>query len=203
MILAIAMAAVVLILVSFLCMFKLSIQQGVDQTRQREATGADVVRAVVNRIQGVFGSDTQFLRRIAFVESRDGTNSDTYRFGYHGGIWQVDEDLFQDTQDTTSHPELVARHEQIMNHFEIDWPSVQWTDLRRPLYSGLAARLFFMTMNSPIPCDVAGQAAYWKLNYNTPAGDGTEQGFIADVQELNTNEGTKNKLLSAACNSFL
>ena len=193
------MATIVCILTSFLCLFQLSTQQGVDLTRQRETTGAGVVRAVVNRVQVVFNndSDMQILRRIAFVESRDGTNSDTYRPGYHGGIWQVDEDVFLDTQDTTSHPELVARHEQIMNQLQIDWPSVQWTDLRKPLYSGLAARLLLLSINSPIPCNVAGQARYWKMNYDTPAGAGTEQGFIADVQELSTNEGTAETHLMA------
>lgn len=173
----------------FLYLFlQISTQQGVDQTLQREATGADVVRAVVNRIQDVFGSDTQFLRRLAFVESRDGTDADTYRSGYHGGIWQVDESVFRDTQDTASHPELITSYEQIMNKFQVDWPSVQWTDLRKPLYSGLAARLFLLSINSSIPCDVRGQAAYW-MRYFNAAETEIEVKFINDIADLRNLEG--------------
>ena len=29
------------------------------------------------------------MRRLAYVESRDGLDTDTYREDYHGGIWQV------------------------------------------------------------------------------------------------------------------
>ena len=30
-----------------------------------------------------------FLRRMAYAETRDGTNAGTYRAGYNGGIWNV------------------------------------------------------------------------------------------------------------------
>ena len=178
---------------------QLSSQKGVDLTLQSEASGADVVRAVANRIKDVFGSDLQFLRRIAFVESRDGTDPNTFHSGYYGGIWQVDETQFSDTQNTASHPELSARYEQIMTAFGIDWPSVQWTDLRIPLYSGIAARLFLFSIPEPIPCDNAGQAAYWKLHYDTPAGDGTEQKFCEDLEELSTVDGI---IASSLCYSL-
>ena len=36
-----------------------------------------------------FSEDKLFLRRLAYVESSDGSNPDTFRSGYHGGIWQV------------------------------------------------------------------------------------------------------------------
>ncbi|KAL5503271.1 hypothetical protein EMCRGX_G010194 [Ephydatia muelleri] len=34
------------------------------------------------------------LRRVAYVESKDGTESFTYRSGYDGGIWQIDQTAF-------------------------------------------------------------------------------------------------------------
>lgn len=37
----------------------------------------------------LFNNDRLFLRRLAYVESRDGTDPKTYRQGYDGGIWQV------------------------------------------------------------------------------------------------------------------
>ena len=56
------------------------------------ASGAGVVAAVVQKIQAsnIFPDDKKFLCRVAWVESKYGTDPNTYRRGYHGGIWQVD-----------------------------------------------------------------------------------------------------------------
>ena len=174
-----------LVLLLLLNAFKLSTQQGVDRTMVSEATDSDVARAVSNRVQAVFGDDRQFLRRIAFVESKDATDIDTYRPGYHRGMWQVDEDVFAITQDTVTHPGLVALHQQIFDNFAINWNTVDWTDLRIPLYSGLAARLFLSTIPEEIPCDIAGQATYWATHYNT---DGNAESFIQDADSLSAFE---------------
>lgn len=152
------------------------------------SSGACVVKAAVTEIQrsGIFPSDNDFLRRIAYVESRDGTDSDTYRAGYHGGIWQVNEMAFQDTQDINSHPCLATKHNLIKKHFGIDWTTVKWMDLRKPFYSALAARLYLSNIPDLIPpsADIQGQANYWKEHYDTPAGNGTVVKFINDVNEL-------------------
>ena len=158
--------------------------QGVDRTIEPEASGSDVVLAVVARIEAVFGSDKKFLRRIAYVESKDGTDQGTYRNGYDGGIWQVDQIGFQSTKDTNSHPGLRSKYETIKKNFGIDWTQVQWRDLRKPLYSGLAARLIIFNVPDAIPCDISGQAAYWKRHYNTEAGAGTVDKFTNDVNAL-------------------
>ena len=49
-----------------------------------EARGTDVVLATVSLIQGsgIFPDDNRLLRRVAFVESRDGLDGDTFRDGY-------------------------------------------------------------------------------------------------------------------------
>lgn len=62
-----------------------------DLTRQPKATGPEVVEAVVNIIREscLFADDRRFLRRLAYVESQDGTSPSTFRNGYYGGIWQV------------------------------------------------------------------------------------------------------------------
>lgn len=159
-----------------------------DSTRVPESSGSAVVQATVALIQnsGIFPDDRQLLRRIAWVESKDGTDSRTYRQGYHGGIWQVDMVGFQDTLDTTAHPGLDAKFREIQQEFGIDWPSVQWEDLRKPLYSGLAARLFLSNVAESIPfaSDVAGQASYWKTYYNTNLGAGTPEKFIEYILAL-------------------
>lgn len=183
------MRSSLLTLVLLLHVFQVCIEQGTaDRTLQSEASGADVVRAVVKKVQSVFGDDHQFLRRVAFVESKDGRDRNTYRPGYHGGIWQVDEIGFDSTQDTRSHPGLVSKFERIKSAFGIDWRRVRWSDLRMPLYSGIAARLFLSNIPSAIPRDVRGQAKYWKDHYNSAAGAGSEQKFIRDVKALGQGE---------------
>ena len=152
------------------------------------SSGADIVQTVVAKIggSGIFPSDNQFLRRVAYVESKDGTDPNTYRSGYNGGIWQVDKVGFEDTQNTSSHPALSKKFDSIERQFGIKWREVTWEDLRKPLYSGLAARLFLSSKPAAIPpaSDVEGQAAYWKKYYNTGAGKGSEQKFVDDVKAL-------------------
>ena len=172
------------VLVTLSALLPLLTAQGVDLTLQREASGSNVVRAAVNRIQAVLNFDQQLLRRIAFVESRDGTDTDTYRPGYNGGIWQVDEDKFLSTQANSTLN--VERHDYIREEFNIDWPNVRWSDLRIPLYSGIAAKLFLLNISDrkPIPCDLPGQAAYWRTHYCGMTCNKTEVTFIENVNTL-------------------
>ena len=160
-----------------------------DLTLTPEAKGREVVEAAVKKIQesGIFPDDNGFLRRIAYVESRDGEHPDTFREGYHGGIWQVDKGGFAATQDTNSHRKLKRRFDEIQEKFGLDWTTVRYEKLREPLYSALAARLYLVTKEPPIPLssEIEKQAQYWKDHYNTPAGAGTVQDFIDRVKELN------------------
>ncbi|XP_013404288.1 uncharacterized protein LOC106169384 [Lingula anatina] len=151
-----------------------------------KGSGSHVVESVVKQIHssGLFPDDKKLLRRIAYVESKDGTDRNTYRPNYYGGIWQVDLLGFQATQDTGSHPGLNAKHAGIKQKFGIDWPAAQWSDLLKPLYSGLAARLVLSNIPAAVPADVRGQAEYWKKYYNTGSGAGTPQKFIDDVAVL-------------------
>ena len=159
----------------------------VDDTLREGADGSAVVRAVIGRIEdtNIFPNDNQLLRRIAYVESKDGTDN-TYRNGYYGGIWQVDEVGFNDTQDTASHPGLATKMDKFQEKLDIDWRTVRWQDLRRPLYSGLAARLFLSNKPAVIPCasDLSAQGEYWKVHYNTSAGNGCVEKFVQDIKNL-------------------
>ena len=84
----------------------------------------------------------------------------------------------------------------IQKSFGIDWSTVQYTDLVKPLYSGLAARLKIADYyrNSNIPTNVQDQATYlgaklhdqcsgnsellrdWKCQHNTE--------LVADVRRM-------------------
>ena len=129
-----------------------------------------------------------FLKRIAWVESKFGTDRRTFRTGYHGGIWQIDLKAFRDTQDVNAHPGLTEKYQRIKNTFGIDWIMVPWSECRKPLYSALAAWLYLSNNPRPIPADVEGQAEYWKLYYNTSCGAGTVKKFLEDVKEIDCTE---------------
>ena len=165
---------------------------GQDLTVEPEAVGTDVVLASIGRIDqsGIFSGDNRLLRRIAYAETRDGVDINTFRAGYNGGIWQANEAIFNQTQNTAANPGLLQLYPQLIASFGIDWPNATWADLRRPLFSALAARLYFTTVSDPIPLggDLRGQGEYWKNNYNSDAAD-TVQGFIDSITELEE-EGT-------------
>ena len=131
-----------------------------------------------------------FLRRVAYVESKDGTESFTYRAGYDGGIWQIGQTAFFRTMNVTSHPELREKYNMIASRFGIEWTSVLWSDLRKPLHSGLAAKLFLFTLTATrIPFGVELQASYWISYYNTNRSNRTAAKFIQDVSDLEKSSG--------------
>ena len=155
--------------------------QGQDLTTQPGTNGSAVVSACISRVQqsGIFTSDNEMLRRIAYVETDYGNNENTYRSNYDGGIWAVDEDIFNETKNTT----LTSLHQSIQTNFSIEWSSVEWNDLRKPLYSALAARLYFKTVNASIPfsSNIQLQAMYWMTYYNTA---GSTSNFVTLLNEL-------------------
>ncbi|KAK7095217.1 hypothetical protein V1264_006656 [Littorina saxatilis] len=142
--------------------------QGQDTTKTPGAFGSSVVDAVVERIRSrcVFSEDRLFLRRVAQVVSRDGEDSATYRPNFNGGIWQVNETMFRATK-ACSTPDIQSACNYISSSFGIDWPAVTWSDLRKPLYSGLAAALStLLTLGSrTMPGSITEQADLWVEMY--------------------------------------
>nr|XP_018917487.1 PREDICTED: uncharacterized protein LOC109044297 [Bemisia tabaci] len=144
----------------------------VDRTLEPGAHGRDVVEAVVHRIHksGVFSDDKDYLRRVAYAESRFGDDPATYREGYYGGIWQCDWLLVtqHDGPYNAISPPLKRIHEAIKDKMGIDWLQVKEKDLMKPFYSGLAARIHIeQTNHRGIPDDIRGQDTFWKVWYDT------------------------------------
>ncbi|XP_041372526.1 uncharacterized protein LOC121385804 [Gigantopelta aegis] len=162
----------------------------IDLTLSPGARGGDVVAAVVDRIRSkcIFPNDRLFLRRLAYVETRDGEDSRTYRAGYHGGIWQVDSLKLMVSQTCMSR--TIRECNLIQSEFGINWPRVRWAELRKPLYSGLAAAMFILTkMANQIPGDMAGQAQFWRYNFNSFGNIAT---FVNRAETLRDNVCTDN-----------
>ncbi|XP_067662561.1 uncharacterized protein [Haliotis asinina] len=133
-----------------------------DQTQVPGASGSEVTEAVVNRITEscLFSDDKMFLRRLAYVETHDGTDTKTYRHGYDGGIWQIDQNKFNLIKNSGT---LFA---DVKSQFAIDWNTVQWSDLRKPLYSGLAAALYLTTITEPLPQGVENQGTFYRKHFH-------------------------------------
>ena len=155
---------------------------------QYGSNGTTVVLLSVAHLgqSAVFSSDNGFLRRIAYVETRDGTSSSVE---FHN-IWAVSQEGLEQTQ-ILNHPTLNAKRNLIALEFDIDWLMVEWDDLKRPFYSALAARLLLFLAPELIPdfSDIPDQARFWKQYYNV---DGSLSEFIGAANEL---EGEDNFML--------
>ena len=167
----------------------ISVALGVDLTIEDGATGSDVVRASVAKIEssGLFLSDKRLLRRIAYVESRDG---DILPSQSVGGIWRVPVGTFENLQlilpPATGDDISAAFASEFLLSGIDGWESLEWEDLDRPIWSALVARLA-IRVTEPIPTssDISGQASFWSRYYST---NGDVSKFIADIQELETEE---------------
>ena len=170
---------------------------GVDKTLVKGANGSDVVEAVLSKLdtfEEIFGPDHRFMRRLAYVETRDGTDQD------EGGIWDVDAPKIQLIRETLNDPaslvyselnealDLIAINEHfqdVHSYFNIDQMDV-------PLYSGLAARLFLYYIqirektNIPQAGELEEQANFWVSHYHRGA---AEQYFLRNVISLEQRTG--------------
>ena len=114
------------------------------------------------------------------MESQYGEHPRTYRQGYHGGIWQVDPVGFEQTRNN---PKLEGAYQKIKENFGVDYNSLKYEDLRKPVYSGLAARLYLLDrVGDKEPATVVDRAKAWKVHYNTKAGKGTVPMYVRKVR---------------------
>ena len=166
-----------------------AVQCTVDLTLVPDTNGTVIVQACIAKIQqsSIFSvSDQQLLRRIAYAETRDGTNSSTY--SSNGGIWQVSEAKYNATKNTGSNTQLQQQVQGISTSFGISWSTTTWSDLRKPFYSALAARLYMQVITASIPLssDISGQGTYW-ASYFTSSGK-SQSYFVTYVNQLQSNE---------------
>jgi len=147
----------------------------VDLTRIAGTIGEDVVDATINQIKDscVFQNDYLFLKRLAFVKSYYGTEADTYRSGYDGGIWQVDLLQYEETLLATSHIN------QIDAAFGIQWSTSTWIDLRKPLFSGIAMMLLLEQRSTSVPKTISEQGVFYETELN-----GDESSFTDSVSTM-------------------
>ena len=133
--------------------------------------GPEVVQLCIEKLKSpIFDmlDDNDFMRRVAYVMSDFGES-----MSGNGGIWQVSMTAFKDTMDTSAHYSLPRKYKKIWKAYGIDWTSVKYSDLNKPFYSALAARLYLSNFAEliPPPHRVDEQAEYWKFKYMRGAGN--------------------------------
>lgn len=159
----------------------------VDLTVQAETGSAAIVDSCIAKIatSGIFTSnDQQMLRRIAYVETHYGTDSHTYSDASNdGGIWQLSSAKY-DTTKNTGNSALNSLIQAISTEFGISWTSTTWSDLRKPFYSAIAARLYFevVTASIPLASNSASQGTYWVTYYTTSGG--AQSDYVTAANEL-------------------
>lgn len=62
----------------------------------------------------------------------------------------------------------------------IDWTKTRWQDLRKPLYSGLAARLYLAKISAPIPAQICSRKL--PIGRDTTINSPVKEQFINDVR---------------------
>ncbi|KAL8561175.1 hypothetical protein ACOMHN_029246 [Nucella lapillus] len=150
----------------------------VDRTREIGGRGSAMVEAVLAELHDacIYPEDQLLLRRIAYVETGDGTNPATCgTAGYDGGIWK------------TESASLSYQYSLVRSKLGIDWSTVTWADMRKPLYSALAAAMLLTLEGAPmnVPVAVDMQANYWLTHYRKGQTTHTVQNFVACARSEN------------------
>uniref|UniRef100_A0A914X9G8 VWFA domain-containing protein n=1 Tax=Plectus sambesii TaxID=2011161 RepID=A0A914X9G8_9BILA len=139
----------------------------VDYTMVPGARGPAVVEAALSKITNacLFDRNYDFMRLIAAVQTRFGLD-----MTFPSGIWALSQLDFNQTKY-----ELFFGQgwQQLMTDINVtlnvDYSTVRREDgsLLKPLVGALATRLFFETLNDPIPVTLTKQAFFWKAFYQT------------------------------------
>ena len=156
-------------------------------TMQEDAIGPEVVNEVLYRLEccGMFEDDHSFMRRLAYVETKDGTAEEETT-----GIWHISEGLL--TKINNSIGEYNELTKNISERFNISIIQAvsNRQNLRHPLVSAVVARFYlhYVTVKSsqqiPPAEDVTGQAMFWGMHFRMSTESAITDHFTSRVLEL-------------------
>ena len=141
------------------------------------ANGSCVVEAVLKQLNksGIFQQDHRFMRRMAFVETRDGreTVHENFTRCHKGvGIWGMTQIFFQSMKRrmrNVEYPQLNTVVRDICEAFGVNLTGHERLNLRNPLVSGIVARfyLLYLTVLQDVefPESKEHQATFWQSQY--------------------------------------
>ena len=156
-------------------------------------SGSEVVNKVLEIIEcsGVFEHDHSFMRRLAYVETKDGTEGQGTT-----GIWNVTVQHLQAMNYLVvlGNTELSEVSNKICTELGVNilraLRNNKSQDLSNPLVSGVVARFYLhyvaVVNGQQIPPaeDINGQATFWKSHFKMNAETATVNHFKERVDEL-------------------
>ena len=156
-----------------------------NETEKGKAVVHDVLAMI--KEANIFDSDHNFMRRLAYVETRDGE----HLIASHGkyGIWGFDLLNFFNAiaNATIYHPVAASVSQRVCEKFGINLSSLHSRDVIKPLVSGVLARFYLLalnvTRNKSIPLTIPEQAIFWKEEYSSRPWLNVSY-FVDLVQEL-------------------
>jgi len=99
--------------------------------------------------------------------------------------------MFEITQESSVRYFLLEPIQDIQRAFGIDWPSVQWEDLTKPLYSYIGARLYLQyqsrSIAGRIPREINAQGDFWVAYYRP---DKTASEYVSTATRLEQGKHT-------------
>ena len=168
-----------------------------DWMNHPNANGSEVVEAVVQVLcsSEIFVPDHRFLRRIAFVETKDGTETMTSDSGCNKrvGIWGITTTMLRSMQDQMRrkhYPHLMTTNKKLCKRFGVNMTGYERLDLTNALVSGIAARFYLMYQSelndtiTSLPRCVSKQAMFWVSHYRNGEGNTDRDRFEKRVLEL-------------------
>ena len=129
--------------------------------------GEEVVHTVLSIIEeaNIFDCDHYFMRRLAYVETRDGELQTS------NGIWAYLADFNVTVNNAVKYHVVGASvRQRICEEFGIDVTIVSSKEVEKPLVSAVMARFYLLALNvtrrKSIPITVPEQAIFWIEEYN-------------------------------------
>ncbi|CAK8678124.1 unnamed protein product [Clavelina lepadiformis] len=163
-----------------------------DLTLVPGSSGEDVVDACVQKLSAIslFSNDYGFLKRIALVESKFGSNSTVINANPTGGIWQITTNITQAINNNATILQAILGQAELA--FGSNITDFVHEDYSIPLKSALAARLYMeyvqltqFATGTDIPGTPDEQGSWWSQYYNLNNQTTYFQILVIDFEAVN------------------
>lgn len=138
----------------------------------------DIAEAICDVLgHGANGRAVHLMLETSAQETQLGGYVDPTPYRAGTGLCQIDEIAFRDIVTRTN----PRNRKLIRDEFGVDLARLKYQELEfNPFLSLLFCRLHYILVPAPIPATVDERAIYWKRYYNTFAGKGTPEEYLAN-----------------------
>ena len=131
----------------------------------KDGKGWRIIEKSINLLKTakIFPFDRNLMKRIALVEST------LNRTTNEGGLWNVPSCAFWGvTQNRQKYGKVLKKiHKAVRRKFSITWSRMPYQELRRPVYSLIAARMYLhVILKDGIPRGANSQGKLWSTYYH-------------------------------------